>query len=550
METVSQEHRSEHNHLFQKYGSNLLRDCSSDMIDEVLSFLLPADLMSFALVCKACSSLVTHELVATTSIRAQGNGRRSIVRVSKLVDKKQTALPSPLRLLRIALGKRCEIPSCDNVVKNVSLFGLFVCKDCVVRRNGLFKTFNPSYKPWANTEPTKRSLILHQRTANWQYDSKHVILAKPFITNDMESAGPLVTLELINIAVNNSLDMVQELPEVDGSNFVSHVNQADQSQLMKQCQDGMAKAERHAEFRRRKVNKTNELFAELHNRYLDESLYGILDHSHWCDSTMTICDPIEQPKSRLYFRCELLNSVLSLSELTAAPSRHTSKDHLRAVAKDIAAVLQPVLQEAFVDFEFLSSSGTHPFYESLRTHLVSIYTPALVLSQLSSAVLGCLADHGPLIALAALLSGKDRPTLRPPMEFCDAIIVYSFSHKPDSDAPAPYQKQLANSLWHIHGKREVLRRTGFRSVCEHTFIMCTKTLDTIEISVKAYLEDPATTAFASSRGGDRTVAWTKIKQDLLVEVWQDQRVIKKFLKRKRDNFNSIRGYHAQEAERW
>jgi hypothetical protein len=45
------------------------------------------------------------------------------------------------------------------------------------------------------------------------------------------------------------------------------------------------------------------------------------------------------------------------------------------------------------------------------------------------------------------------------------------------------------------------------------------------------------------------VVWLTFLQDLLVEVWQDRRVIKKFLKRKRDNFNSIRGYHAQEAER-
>jgi hypothetical protein len=81
------------------------------------------------------------------------------------------------------------------------------------------------------------------------------------------------------------------------------------------------------------------------------------------------------------------------------------------------------------------------------------------------------------------------------------------------------------------------------------FSMCTKTLHAIDISVKAYMEDPATIAFASSCGGDCTVAWTEIKQDPLVEVWQDQRVIKEFLEGKRNNFNLIRGYHVREAER-
>lgn len=114
---------------------------SIDLLCNVMSFLHVRDLFNFAFLCKTNSNAVSVPMVVHAALFAGGNTKRSFNELYKLILSRSIFPPSPLRLLRLACGKRCEIclnqvrRPCNNSVSYVRKgFGVFTCWRCTCHR--------------------------------------------------------------------------------------------------------------------------------------------------------------------------------------------------------------------------------------------------------------------------------------------------------------------------------------------------------------------------------------------------------------------------------
>ncbi|CAH0370501.1 unnamed protein product [Pelagomonas calceolata] len=155
------------------------------------------DLFSLVKTTKEMRSRLTHEHSLTAVLlnaddKFGKNAKATIRNVMDLYEKGKIHKPSPMRLLRLANGKRCEMgPPCDTpearkVVKTRPDWGLFCCWPHTVGGSAEISLSKKSLKTWGAT-------VGDPRTCQHSMSNKTFLWKKPMTAADGEKIGPITT---------------------------------------------------------------------------------------------------------------------------------------------------------------------------------------------------------------------------------------------------------------------------------------------------------------------------------------------------------------------
>ena len=157
------------------------------------------DLFSLVKTTKEMRSRLSHEHALTAVLlnaddKFGKNAKATIRNVLSLYEQGKIHKPSPMRLLRLANGKRCEFgPPCDTpdarkVVKTRPDWGLFCCWPHTVGGSAEISLSKKSLKTWGAT-------VGDPRTCQHSMSNKTFLWKKPVTTADGEKIGPIVTTQ-------------------------------------------------------------------------------------------------------------------------------------------------------------------------------------------------------------------------------------------------------------------------------------------------------------------------------------------------------------------
>ena len=110
---------------------------SEDALLQVMAFVGPRELYRMAFTCKTLRDAVTTPLVVKSAMIQGGGGARDCMKaINDLMARQAIHIPSPLRLLRLVNGKRCEFCNGTQLVHNGSAWrlGVFGCRACLEDR--------------------------------------------------------------------------------------------------------------------------------------------------------------------------------------------------------------------------------------------------------------------------------------------------------------------------------------------------------------------------------------------------------------------------------
>ena len=157
------------------------------------------DLFSLVRTTKQMQSLLRHEHALTAVLlnaddKFGKNAKATIRNVLSLYGEGKIHKPSPMRLLRLSNGKRCEFgPPCDTpdarkVVKTRPDWGLFCCWPHTVGGSAEISLSKKSLKTWGAT-------IGDPRTCQHAMSNKTFLWKKPMTAADGEKIGPITTTQ-------------------------------------------------------------------------------------------------------------------------------------------------------------------------------------------------------------------------------------------------------------------------------------------------------------------------------------------------------------------
>lgn len=99
-----------------------------DVFSIVMSMLAPKEMLCLSQCSKSLMKMVTHESVVRNTIMMGGHPRKSLKALMDLLTQRKIFFPSPMRLLRVACGQRCEMVGCTKTVHTVRAhYGIFCC---------------------------------------------------------------------------------------------------------------------------------------------------------------------------------------------------------------------------------------------------------------------------------------------------------------------------------------------------------------------------------------------------------------------------------------
>jgi hypothetical protein len=184
------------------------------VMELAMQYLPLRDLFAMTLVSRGSRTLITTDVVVRAAYMRTGdrnNTRKSMNELSKLMSANSIHPPSPLRLLRIALGKRCEFCQCHHNTLAAWSFGMFACWKCVSERgsDSLSKVWNTAWVRYKRNESKYDSVINHPRNAiSTLYGRKYYIWSD-HRTVAGEKVGPIMAWEDIDGAVDYMEDSDQ-----------------------------------------------------------------------------------------------------------------------------------------------------------------------------------------------------------------------------------------------------------------------------------------------------------------------------------------------------
>eukprot|EP00978_Attheya_sp_CCMP212_P024175 scaffold75561_cov55-Attheya_sp.AAC.8 len=176
---------------------------NEDALFLVMEFLPPRDLFHTTFTCKALRDKVTTQVVVRSALIHGGHTKQICTTLDKLMSDKAIHVPSPLRLLRLINGKRCEI--C--VAKKVNLvrpsLGVFACKDCM--DNGdLTKVWDTTWDRYQQNKDAHDAIFNHPRLSTNRNWTKHNMWSDHRSDKAGELIGPLITFDDVDQMVSHA----------------------------------------------------------------------------------------------------------------------------------------------------------------------------------------------------------------------------------------------------------------------------------------------------------------------------------------------------------
>jgi hypothetical protein len=149
-------------------------------------------LISFT--CKELMERLTYDHVLRSSLyRGNATHRTSLESIVTICRSGKIYIPSPVRLLRLMNGRRCELPSCPYAQKikyTSENFGLHICFDCIKTKTAGLNFNTKRDRAW-------KPIVDHVRCASSDYSSRSFIWFNDY-SHAGERSGPIITAQLIN----------------------------------------------------------------------------------------------------------------------------------------------------------------------------------------------------------------------------------------------------------------------------------------------------------------------------------------------------------------
>ena len=314
----------------------------------VFPFLAPRQILRLALTSSALQIYVNHELVVRNTVMLGGvHARGNLKSILDGLCKQTIYTPSPLRLLRIVNGKRCE--RCLQKTNNLRL-GLFVCATCA---NDL--TTHRSYRerPCEEIEMLIRDDCVDK---TWET----MILKKPFTTSGGNRIGPFVTYSDMKRMIDEGITL---------DDFFGNVQVPDQNMAQKLQQvyhdAGVDKqiictedCNRREDKEKSKVRKIIDAIDQV--KALLKGPTNVMDYTVSADGTY----------------CSLSFGITHdlMKEIISAPSKITKKK-LREIAASVDAAYPLAMKHGLHDFTCLSVDD--PLQAVIRQHIQDRFVPGM-----------------------------------------------------------------------------------------------------------------------------------------------------------------------------
>jgi len=179
---------------------------------------------------------VTTPLVVRSAMIHGGLGKKSMEEIHVLMSKHSMHVPSPLRLLRIANGKRCEFcvkSKCNHVRPGI---GVFACWDCVTkscpvrsvaedgtvtltRGSSLTKAWKTSWSRYRHNMMKYSTIFDHSRVGVKKYSKSEYIVfiyiyvysCILFLTRYVSSSNQITTCGIRLVLIDREMKLLAQL---------------------------------------------------------------------------------------------------------------------------------------------------------------------------------------------------------------------------------------------------------------------------------------------------------------------------------------------------
>ena len=329
--------------------------------------LCPRDLLRISSSCKVLRESITTSLVVKSAMIHGGHAKTTVSELYKLVKPRSIYVPSPLRLLRLVNGKRCEFCFQSKVNFVRPYVGVFACWTCLTER-GLTKAWRKSWVRYKRNSEAYDAVFYHPRVACSPFSSIVFLWARrrsAFSSAGMrEFIGPIARFEDIDEMASSRdietyLDNNSEAPENDSSKeFVEAYDEIIGRSIRvgnERCEIKRVKTEKAHE---NKMNSINKMILKLQPR-LDERWRDLA--TKFQKSRPYSLYHVSRRHALATFEVSFVDHKLRPFVLTPSKMK-TNK--LNEVAEEINQVFQSIYDSKFLDYEFLSRDGTK---EGLKT---------------------------------------------------------------------------------------------------------------------------------------------------------------------------------------
>ncbi|GKY91989.1 hypothetical protein MPSEU_000170500 [Mayamaea pseudoterrestris] len=157
---------------------------NGDTATIIYSFLDCRELLNMACTSKLLMERVSYEHVLRSSMMHGGYAKSSTERIVSLVQQNKIHVPSPMRMLRIANGRRCENCLRDKVNVLSADYGVFFGRRCCLNENKWSRTV-PHNSQWS-------AILSEPKMARSDTNTRTQVFDRPFFKFG-ESHGPVLT---------------------------------------------------------------------------------------------------------------------------------------------------------------------------------------------------------------------------------------------------------------------------------------------------------------------------------------------------------------------
>lgn len=152
-----------------------------DVLGMVMDYLTPRDLFNLVFLSPGLMNLVTTEMVVRSALFNGGRAKQSFKELYKLIKQRSIHPPSPLRLLRLACLKKCEVClnsvlyDCNNAVQAVRKgWGTSCCWRCLTEK-GVSKPFKKTSVEYHSCPRIYDAILDSDRVASKQYGFRDAV---------------------------------------------------------------------------------------------------------------------------------------------------------------------------------------------------------------------------------------------------------------------------------------------------------------------------------------------------------------------------------------
>lgn len=346
-----------------------------DALGLVMEFLSPRQLYNLSFCCKTLRGFITTKIVVRSALIHGGHAKKTMTELYELMSTRAIHVPSPLRLLRLVNGKRCEF-CCSKAVHHVrAKLGVFSCGTCTSA--DLTKPWRYSWMRLQENRERYSKIFCHPQVVSNPYVAGTYVWTKHKRVSG-EMIGPLASFEDIDQAseytsqVNQTIDSYIQNTLLTPSDTEEAYNEFNSTYEETLERAEMAAKERAEKKEANKRKAVESKLAKIEQMVLD--LKEIVDQPYreliLVNREIFHGSGTNGISKRPMVRFEVPFVDNLLKQFVITPSKFRKKD-LTNIANSINTNLSLLAQSSFAALEFLSR---HPLDVELKAHFGSKFT--------------------------------------------------------------------------------------------------------------------------------------------------------------------------------